>query len=125
MELKPMATKITVTEETSSFGQQVFVFGLPSGRTLKLEFCAALIEPGGDACCAAATLFERDGKRVPLEVNDSGKETQTMSLVSLWFSTSEEDEWHDRTLTQELDAIKEDLAPLIDAIKKNDSHKNN
>jgi hypothetical protein len=120
-----MAHRISVTEELDSFGQQVFVFGLPNGRTLKLDFCAHLIDPGGDACCVVARLFDENGERVELLVNESGKERESLSAPCLWFSTHEENQRHGEMVTQELNAIKEELAPLMEAEEGRDKYKNN
>ncbi len=43
----------------------------------------------------------------------------------MWFSTSEEDERQSRALKHELNALKEELAPVIDAIERQESHKSN
>jgi hypothetical protein len=52
-------------------------------------------------------------------VNDSGgAEQQSMTTASLWFSTRKEHERHGEMVKQELDAIKEQLAPIMEGIKK-------
>ena len=121
-----MAKKITVAEEVNDFGQQVFAFSLPNGRTLKLEFCQHLIEPDGDACVAAASLVEQSGERIPIAVNDiECKEKKLMKLAYLWFSTREEDERHGQMVGGELNALKDQLAPLVDAEEMKRKHKSN
>jgi hypothetical protein len=67
-----MAHKISVAAGSNDFGQQVFTFGLPNGRTLKLDFYPHLIDPTGDACCAVVSLLDEQGRRVGLAVNDMG-----------------------------------------------------
>jgi hypothetical protein len=49
-----------------------------------------------------------------------------MQFANLWFSTSLEDEINGRMVEQELNAIKEQLAPLMEATDESrDKHKDN
>lgn len=121
-----MASKITVAKEVNSFGQQVFVFGLPNGRTLRLEFCPHVIDPDGDACAAVTSLRDQNGARLPIAVNSlEGPETQVMEVANLWFSTDEEGERHGQMLRDELNALKEELAPVIESLEAGRRAKDN
>jgi hypothetical protein len=111
-----MSHKISVTEELNDFGQQVFEFELPNGRTLRLEFCPHIADPDGDACCAVASLLDEQGQRIELSVNDlGGTPKQKMRVANLWFSTSLEDSLNSQILEQELILLKEQLAPIMEA----------
>jgi hypothetical protein len=83
------------------------------------------MNPDGDACCAVTSLFDTDGERILIPVSDSGTEKQIMRLPSLWFSTTKEDKQHDQMLKDELDALKEELAPLLEEHEKREGYKNN
>ena len=125
-----MEAKIEVSERISSLGQQVFVFELPNGRRLELEFCAGMADPTGGVCCAVGSLYEHDGEKITILVNDSAaipddesdEWRKPMRRPCLWFSTDEEEESHGQVLKAELDEIKEQLGPLV---KELDSFKTN
>jgi hypothetical protein len=67
-----------------------------------------------------------DGERMPIEVNSlGGSEKQAMQSANLWFSTDNEAKRYGQMLSEELDALKDELKPIVQAINQNEKHKNN
>jgi hypothetical protein len=104
--------KLKVSQGVSRFGNQLFIFRLQNGRTVEIEFCPHLIDPGGNASCAVVGLLDENGARQGIAVNESGGEQTMMKAPCLWFTTREEDGKNRRKVREELDTIKEQLDNL-------------